>query len=345
MKALAKTKRKEGLELIDVSEPTITNKDDVIVEIKATSICGTDRHIFSFNQWAQERIKKIPLILGHELSGEVVDKGRGVKKIEIGDRVAFESHIFCQKCQTCLSGASHLCDNLEILGIDTDGGFRKYIKVPEKILFKVDFPLSWEEMAVLEPFGNALYCVSPDGEKLDGKSVLIIGCGPAGILSAVASKALGAKKVILLGPDPYRLKLARKMGIKTIDILKGDPEKKALKENNCLKFDIGLEMVGLEKVFHQLLSLVRKCGRISAFGLISGNITLNLTNQIIFQGLTIRGINGRLIPETWNLALSLLRAKKVNFSPLITHRFKLTDFKRAFDVLKRQKAGKVVLIP
>ncbi len=343
MKAIAKTKKEKGLQLIDVREPT-AGLDEVIVEIKAASICGTDVHIYDFDQWAQNRLKNTPLILGHELAGAIVEKGKNAKKIKIGDKVAFESHIFCGKCETCLSGCRHLCDNLKILGIDTDGGFRKYINAPEKILFKMDFDLRWETMALMEPFGNALYCASPSGEKLSGKKVLIMGDGPAGILAAVASRALDAENILLLGKHSERLTLARAIDIDVLNVLDGEIENRIFAKTRGAKFDIGLEMSGAEIGFHQLLKLTRKGGRISAFGLIPENISLNLTDEVIFQGITIQGINGRRIPETWNLAKKLLREKKVDFSRLITHRFALDQFEEAFNIMKRKECGKVIFL-
>lgn len=344
MKAIAKIERRAGLNLIEIAKPKPAD-GEVLIEIKAAAICGTDIHIFDFDVWAETRIKNLPLVLGHELAGVVVEKGKAVKKIKIGDRVALESHIYCGACPTCLHKEFHICDNVKILGINTNGGFAKYISAPEKILFKIDFELYWETMALMEPFGNALYCASPSGEKLSGKKALIIGDGPAGILAAIASRALGAENILLLGINPYRLAIAREMNFDVLNVLDGEVENKVFSQTRGTKFDIGFEMSGSEIGFHQLLKLVRKGGRISAFGLIPGNISLNLTDEVIFQGITICGINGRRIPETWNLAKKLLRENKVDFSRLITHWFALDQFKEAFGLMKRKECGKIILLP
>ncbi len=345
MKAIAKIETGEGLKLISIPEPKIAGSSEVLIEVKAASICGTDIHIYDWDLWAQKRIVNLPLILGHELSGVVVAKGADVERVKIGDRVAVESHIYCNNCQTCAGGNQHICDNLKILGIDVAGGFSKYLVVPEKIVYAIDFDLSFEEMALMEPLGNALYCASPDFSSLENKKVVVMGDGPAGILAAISSKALNALEVVVLGINPYRIKMFSDMGFEAIDV-RGRDIKDFLKEKiRDGKFDVGLEMSGSIVGFRDILNLVKKGGRVSAFGLISGEVSLDITNKVIFQGLTINGINGRKIPDTWILAKELLRNGKINLFPLITHRFELSDFNRAFEIMKRKECGKVALLP
>ncbi len=353
MKAIVKTKREFGAELKDVDVPK-TKPDEVLVKVKATSICGTDVHIYELNDWAKDRIKNIPQILGHEFCGEIVEVGRDVKNFKEGDYVSAETHIYCGYCVQCDNNQRHICGNLKILGVDCNGCFAEYIAVPERVLWKNKLGLPIEIASVQEPLGNAVYCTLPNPkEKIKDKSVLIIGDGPIGILAAAVAKTEKAYPVILVGRHPFRMELALKMGADLVlDDHKMNVEKKILEVTQKLThgqgqgMDIVLEMAGSQKAINQAFKCVRKGGRVSCFGIPSSkNITLNYANSIVFKGTTIYGINGRLIWDTWE-KIGELFDRGLDISPVITHRLPLEKFKEGFKLMMNRPkvSGKVVFV-
>lgn len=346
MKAIVKTRKGFGAELKDVSIPKI-KLDEVLVKVKATSICGTDVHIYEWNDWAKDRIKNIPQILGHEFCGEIVEVGKNVKGFKKDDYVSAETHVYCGKCVQCQNNQRHICGNLKILGVDCNGCFAEYIAVPANVLWKNKPDLPIEVASVQEPLGNAIYSTLPNPkEKIGGKSLLIIGDGPIGLLAASVAKAEGAMPIILAGRHTFRMDLSILMGADlALNEHRVDVEKKILDVTGGQGMDIVLEMAGSQKAIDQAFKCVRKGGRVSAFGIPSSKgITIDYAKDIVFKGVTIYGINGRLLWDTWD-KINELFDRGLDISRIITHKqLPLEEFKQGFELMtKRPKvSGKVV---
>ncbi len=344
MKAILKAGPHPGLEMASVKIPSISD-DEILIKTKAVSVCGTDLHIYKWNDWAQMRINRLPFILGHEFAGEAVEVGRSVKNVSAGDYVSADSHIFCGRCLQCRIGQQHICNNLEILGIDRDGCFAEYVAIPARGVWKNDPDVPPEFASVQDPLGNAVYCTLV--EPVAGKSVLIIGDGPIGLFSAGVARASGASWVGLIGHHPSRMDVASNMGADSL--FHGDDdniEQKIMDITSGNGTDVVLEISGSEKGLKQGLRLLRKGGRISLFGLFPAPVQINLTNQIIFKGITMYGINGRIIFDTWERMHNLLKSGRLDISPVITHRLAFDDFEKGFELLmeRPKKAVKVVMI-
>ncbi|MFB3906925.1 MAG: L-threonine 3-dehydrogenase [Candidatus Eisenbacteria bacterium] len=345
MRAVVKTQARPGAELLQVPIPRI-QPDEVLVRVKATTICGTDVHIYQWNEWAQGRIKNLPQTLGHELAGEVVEVGSTVTTVKPGDFVSCETHIPCLHCVQCLTGQMHICANLKILGVDRDGCFAEYVAVPSIVCWKNDPAIPPEIAAAQEPLGNAVYATLV--EPVTSRSVLIFGDGPTGLFAAGVARASGASIVFLVGVNDARLEIARKMGADVVlDARKDDVRSVVLDRTHGVGADVVLDMVGLQSVLDQGLELVRRGGRFSAFGLPDGRLSIDMNNGVIFKGLRLYGINGRLMFETWLQVSQLLRSGRLDIRPVITHKLPLEEFARGFDLLHEVpiSTGKVVLIP
>jgi threonine 3-dehydrogenase len=360
MKAIVKAGPGEGAELAIMPTPHCGG-DEVLIKVRATSICGTDVHIYKYDNFGKKYVNEFPHILGHEVAGEIVKVGGDVKGLEVGDYVSAETHIPCGHCVQCAGGQGHICANLKILGIHRHGAFAEYISVPGSVVWKNSPGIEPEFATVQEPLGNAVYCALV--EPVGGKSVLIIGDGPTSLLAAGVARAAGAGSVVLLGLQPYRLDIARRMGAdsslqaKRIDphdpaVGTGDdPTVKAVLEaRGGEKFDVVLEMVGAGVTIKQGLCLVRKGGRFSAFGLVGDRepIVINDWNtRVVLGGITIYGINGRLIFDTWHKLDDLLSSGALDISPVVTHLLALEEFEKGFKLMTREpiECGKVVLFP
>lgn len=345
MKAIIKTVAGYGAKLEEVKIPDI-NDNEVLVNVKAASICGTDVHIYEWNKWAQSRIKNLPQILGHEMAGNVVKTGKNVKNIKEGDYVSAETHVSCGHCIQCLNGQKHICSNLIILGVDTNGCFAEYIAVPESVCWK-NSPLIPPHIAsVQEPLGNAVYATLV--EEVAGKTIAIVGDGPIGLFSTAVAKACGASVVFFVGLNSYRLELAKKLGA---DFLINHDNENAvsivLEKTGGYGADVVMDMAGTPGSIDDCFKMVRKGGRFTAFGIPSEPITIDYTNSIVFKGLTLYGINGRLIFDTWIKIREMLESGKLDISPVITHTLKLEEFEKGFDLMtaRTKVCGKVVLIP
>lgn len=345
MRAVVKTSPRAGAELRTVEVPRI-GPDEVLVQVKASTICGTDVHIYDWNEWANGRIgPRIPQTMGHEFSGVVVEAGQACKRIRPGDFVSAETHIPCLGCVPCLTGQMHICSNLKILGVDRNGSFAEYIAVPELVLWKNDPAIPPELAAAQEPLGNAVYATLV--EPVAGRTVLIYGDGPAGLFSVGVARVSGASRIYLVGLSPLRLEIGRKMGADVVlDASKDRVEELVLDETHGGGVDVVLDMVGRQSVLDQGLRLVRKGGRYSAFGLPDGRLSIDLNNGVIFKGVRLLGINGRLMFETWVQMSNLLASGKLDITPVITHRLPLEDFARGFDLLTHEpiQAGKIAFM-
>lgn len=339
MKALVKAKAEEGIWMQDVPEPE-TGYNDVKIKIKKTAICGTDVHIYNWDEWAQETIP-VPMVVGHEYAGEVVEVGQGVTTIKVGDRVSGEGHIVCGQCRNCLGGKQHLCINTVGVGVNRTGAFAEYLVIPEKNVFKLPEHVSDEVAAIFDPFGNAVHtALSFD---MVGEDVLITGAGPIGIMAAAVCQHAGARFVVITDVNDYRLQLAKQVSPKVHAV-------NAAKENlpEAMKtiglnegFDVGLEMSGVPQAFNQMMENMINGGKIALLGIPPAAVPLDL-NHIIFKGLTVKGIYGREMFETW-YKMGMLVQSGVAVERVITHRFGIDDFQTGFDTMRSGQSGKVIL--
>lgn len=342
MKAIVKHHRGFGAEMRTVDIPEIKD-DEVLIKVKATSICGTDVHIYTWDEWAQNRVNP-PYVFGHEFSGEVVKTGSKVTSVEKGDMVSAETHLVCGTCPQCLTGQYHICKNTKIIGVDTQGCFAEYVALPAGNLWKNPKDMPYDVASIQEPMGNAVHTVL-SGD-VTGKTVAVIGCGPIGIMAAGVAKAAGAGQVIALDVNEYRLGLAEKMGATSIiHSLKEDPVKAVLALTGGNGVDVVCEMSGNPIAINQGFKMVTNGGRVSILSLPVKPVEINITDDIVFKGVTVQGITGRQMFRTWQQVSSLLASGQVDVSPMITHHFPLEEFDKGFDLMMKGECGKVVLHP
>jgi threonine 3-dehydrogenase len=341
MRALAKTSAAPGAELIERAIPT-PGAGEVLLRMEAASICGTDYHIYTWDDWAAETVVP-PRILGHELAGRVVACGAGVTRVREGDLVGVESHIVDWTCAQCRAGNEHLCRNLRVIGVHVDGGFAEYVVIPEANAIESN-GLDPSVVALQEPMGNAVHAAFV--EPIEGRSVLVTGCGPIGLCSVGIARAAGASLVIATDTEPYRLELARTMGahlaLDAADPATVDRIRKATGGDGV---EVVLEMSGAQAALDQALSVITRGGRISLLGIFGQPVRLDISNLVIEQGLRIHGVFGRRIYDTWERTQALLRSGALDVSPILTHRFDLADWERGFALIAARHAGKVVLVP
>ncbi|MGB7062578.1 MAG: L-threonine 3-dehydrogenase [Candidatus Zixiibacteriota bacterium] len=344
MLAVMKKERAPGAELEMVDIPKI-KPDEVLVKVKATSICGTDAHIYNWDEWAAGRIKP-PMIFGHECAGDVVQVGDLVRRIEVGDYISAETHIPCGHCFQCLTGKQHICQNLKILGVDIDGCFAEYVAIPEVCAWKNDRNISPETASVQEPFGNATYTVMES--QVSAKIIAIMGDGPIACFATGIARAVGAAHIFAVGEFPYRVDLLKKMGADVaLSILTHDPVKEIMDATSGEGVDVVLEMTGVQGAIDNGFKILKKGGTFTAFGIPSSKIEFDLADGVIFKGANIIGINGRLMFDTWFQLSNLLKYKKVDISPVITHKMPLKDFHQGMEavVSSKKEVGKVVFLP
>ncbi|MFA4973437.1 MAG: L-threonine 3-dehydrogenase [bacterium] len=344
MKSIQKLKAAPGAEIVDAPIPRPTSHQ-VLVRVKATSICGTDIHIYNWDPWSAKRIKP-PMIFGHEFSGEVVEVGSQVEHLAVGDHVSAETHIPCGGCFQCRTGQMHICRDLEILGVDRDGCFAEYVAVPEICCIKNDKSLPWEIASVQEPFGNATYTVSES--RVAGKSVAIFGDGPIGIFAAGIAMAYGATKLIACGMQPFRMGLIKKYSPDhLIDVTKQSPREAIMDITRGEGVDVVLEVSGAESAIHDGLASLKRGGTFTAFGIPSRPLQMDFAEELIFKGVRLIAINGRRMFGTWYEVANLLNSGRVEIGHVITHEFKLEKIDKAMEMLnaKEIKAGKIVLKP
>lgn len=338
MKALVKKYSKPGIWLEDVPEPEV-GMHDVLIKVKKTAICGTDIHIYNWDEWSQKTIP-VPMVTGHEFVGEVAAIGSDVHDVKIGDLVSAEGHVVCGKCRNCLAGRRHLCKDTSGIGVNRPGAFAEYISVPRGNIWKCDPSIPLDVLSIFDPLGNAVHTALK--YSVLGEDVLITGAGPIGIMAAAIVRHVGARHVVITDVNPYRLELAKKMGVtRAVDVTKQTiPE--VMKELGMKEgFDVGLEMSGNGKAFSDMLESMFHGGKIALLG-IQGPDTKIDWNNIVFNGITLTGIYGREMFETWYLMTSLVQSG-LDISPIITHRFHYTDYLEGFEIMKSGKSGKVIL--
>lgn len=345
MKAIGKWKAAPGAQLVEVPIPQIGN-GELLVKVKGASICGTDVHIYEWDEWAQGRIKP-PLVTGHECCGHVVEVGPGVTGFAEGDLVSLESHIPCGLCAVCRTGLQHICTNLKILGVDTAGVYADYVKIPAICAWKNDPSLPIEIATVMEPMGNAVYASLC--EPVSGTAVLITGCGPVGLFATIVCRAAGASRIFAVDVNPNRLEMAKALGAhETLDARDSDAVVKRVREaTGGDGADVVLEMSGAPSAIRTGFKALRKGGRFTAFGLPSKPVEIDFNNDIIFKGARVIGINGREMFQTWYKMAGLVRSGTLDPRPVITHKFPLAEFDQAMATMRAKdgKVGKVMLIP
>ena len=342
MLAVVKPARRAGAEIRDVKVPSF-GPNDVLVKVKVASICGTDLHIYDWDAWAQKRIHP-PLIPGHEFCGTVTAVGSEVTTVKEGDFVSAEMHVACGKCFQCRIGESHICQNVKIIGIDADGAFAEYVRIPESNIWKIDPAIPADYASVLDPLGNAVHTVLA-GE-VAAKTVAIVGCGPIGLFSIAVARAVGAAQVFAIEINEHRAELARKMKADyVLNPTKEDVKKIAFDTTDGVGVDVVLEMSGKTPGIRLGFDILRLGGRVSLLGIPSKPVELNFAEDLIFKGATVQGINGRLMYKTWYQMQALLKNGKLDLSPVITDRISMRDFDRGVERLKSGQASKILLYP
>ncbi len=338
MKALVKSKAEAGIWLDDIAEPTVGH-NDVLIKIRNTAICGTDIHIYHWDDWAQKTIP-VPMAIGHEFMGEIVELGGEVRGYHRGERVSGEGHITCGHCRNCRAGKRHLCRNTVGVGVNRPGCFAEYLAIPAVNAFKLPDVIDDDVASILDPLGNAVHtALSFD---LVGEDVLITGAGPIGVMAAAVARHVGARFVVITDVNDYRLSLAAAMGATRTVNVRHEPLDDVMSELGMTEgFDVGMEMSGNATAFRDLLQAMHHGGRIAALGIPPEPFAVDW-NQIIFKGLIVKGIYGREMYETWYKMASMLQSG-LAIAPIITHRYAIDQFDSAFKVMDSGQSGKVIM--
>jgi threonine 3-dehydrogenase len=341
MRALGKERPGPGVELVERPLPS-PRTGEVLLRIEAASICGTDYHVYSWDQWAQENFHP-PRVLGHEIAGTVVQLGADVSRVREGDLVGVESHVIDGTCAQCRRGDTHLCRNLKVVGFDLDGGYAQYMVLPEENAIESN-GLDPAIVALQEPMGNAVHAAFV--EPIEGRTVLVTGCGPIGLCAVGIARAAGASRVFATDTEAYRLELARRMGADVaLDATNAETVDQLLSETDGDGVEVLLEMSGAEPALTQGLRALTRGGRVSLLGIYPRPVTVDVSDLVIQKGARLYGIFGRRIYDTWERTQELLRSGKLDVGPIITHTLSLDEFERGFELIASRHAGKVVFIP
>ena len=337
MLAIRKGSATKGVAMYEIEEPEVP-EGWALVKVLKSSICGTDVHIYQWNEWSQKRMKP-PVTIGHEFVGKVLKVNKGTGRVKEGDIVSAESHVVCHVCRMCRRNMYHACENTRIIGVHMDGAFAEYVAIPEENLVKLPASVPLEAGSVLEPFGNAVHTVQ--SVDVRGKRVVVTGAGPIGVMAIPVAKALGAVEIIATDLSDYRLKLASDVGADVvINVKEQDPVQIVQDLGGA---DVVLEMSGSEKALNQGLEMIVAGGEMAILGLPDNRVSLDLANNVVSKGITIRGITGRRLWETWDLGVSLVSSGKVDLKKVITHQFDFKDYEAAFSAMMSGNSGKVVL--
>jgi len=340
MKALVKKHAEEGLWLDDVPVPEVGN-NDVLIKIKRTAICGTDVHIYNWDEWAQQTIP-VPMTTGHEFSGEIVDMGANVTGLKVGDIVSGEGHIVCERCRNCLAGRRHLCPNTIGVGVNRTGCFAEYLAIPAKNVFRPNMTIPLDVLACFDPYGNAVHTAL--SFNMVGEDVVITGAGPIGIMAAMVAAHCGARNIVITDINDYRLDLAKSIVPRAIaiNVAKEEISREFMRNLGILEgFDVCLEMSGSPDAFRDILGKMINGGHIAMLGIMPDGTGIDWT-KVVFKGLFIKGIYGREIFETWYKGVMMVQTG-LPLEKIITHRFHYTEFQKGFDVMRSGKSGKVIL--
>jgi len=338
MKALAKLKPEQGIWMTDVAKPELGH-NDLLIKIRKTAICGTDIHIYNWDDWAQSTIP-VPMVVGHEYVGEVVGIGQEVRGFDLGDRVSGEGHITCGHCRNCRGGRTHLCRNTTGVGVNREGAFAEYLVIPAFNAFKLPDDISDDLASIFDPFGNAVHtALSFD---VVGEDVLITGAGPIGIMAAAVCKHVGARNVVITDVNEYRLDLARQMGVtRAVNVAKESLDDVMADLKMTEGFDVGLEMSGVPMAFNDMLDKMNHGGKVAMLGIPPNDMSIEW-GKVIFKGLVIKGIYGREMFETWYKMAALIQSG-LDLTPIITHHYSIDDFQAGFDMMRSGMSGKVIL--
>jgi threonine 3-dehydrogenase len=338
MKALVKSQRAPGIWLENVPEPKVGH-NDVKIRIRKTAICGTDIHIYSWDSWAQKTIP-VPMAVGHEYSGEIVEIGSEVQGFQVGDRVSGEGHITCGYCRNCRAGRRHLCRNTTGVGVNRAGSFADYLVIPAFNAFKLPESITDEVASILDPFGNATHTAL--SFNLVGEDVLITGAGPIGIMATAIARFVGARHIVVTDVNDFRLGLAKRMGASRAINVARESLDATMKDLGMQEgFDVGLEMSGNPSAFRDLLRTMHHGGNVALLGIPPDNTSIDW-NEVIFKGLVIKGVYGREMFETWYKMAAMLQSG-LDITPIITHRLPLSEYREGFEIMKSGQSGKVIL--
>ncbi len=338
MKALVKNKAEKGIWLMDVPEPSVGH-NDVLVKVKKTAICGTDIHIYNWDDWAKQTIP-VPLVIGHEFVGEIVEIGADVEGLKIGDRVSGEGHIACGFCRNCRAGRRHVCRKNVSVGVTRNGCFAEYVVIPAVNAYPIPASIPDNEAAILDPFGNAAHTAL--AFNVVGEDVLITGAGPVGIMAVAVARHVGARHIVITDVNEYRLEIAKKMGASLALNAQKTTLKQAMEMLDMREgFDVGLEMSGNPKAFADMLTFMNHAGKVALLGFLPRETQIDW-NHIIMKGLQVKGIYGREMFETWYKMITMLQSG-LTISPVITHEFAVQDYQAAFDTMLSGKSGKVIM--
>lgn len=338
MKALVKAKREPGIWMEDVAVPEY-GVNDVLIKIEKTAICGTDIHIYSWDDWAQATIP-VPMTVGHEFYGKIVEVGSEVKGLKVGQRVSGEGHLTCGLCRNCRAGKRHYCRNTLGVGVNRPGCFAEYLSLPAANVLALPDDITGDQASILDPFGNATHCAL--AFNVVGEDVLITGAGPIGIMAVAVARFIGARHVVITDVNDHRLELARKMGATRAVNVKYQPIREVMDELGMAEgFDVGLEMSGNPMALNDMVKSMNHGGSIAMLGIPPQETPMDW-NQVIFKSLTVRGIYGREMFETWYKMIAMLQSG-LDLSPVMTHHFPVADYQNAFQIMASGQSGKVIL--
>jgi threonine 3-dehydrogenase len=338
MRALVKAKAEPGIWMERVPVPEI-GPNDVLIKVKKSAICGTDVHIYNWDEWAQKTVP-VPLVTGHEFVGEIAEVGSAVTEYHVGQRVSGEGHIVCGHCRNCRAGRGHLCRNTLGVGVHRPGSFAEFLALPQHNVVPIPDSIPDEVAAIFDPLGNAVHtALSFD---LIGEDVLVTGAGPIGIMGALVAQAVGARKVVITDINPTRLELARKLGIRHVVDASSEPLAEVMRQVGMTEgFDVGLEMSGSARAFRDMIDVMNNGGKIAILGIAPTGFEIDW-NKVIFKMLTLKGIYGREMFETWYKMIALVQGP-LDVSGLITHRIGIDDYQSGFDAMRNGLAAKVVM--
>lgn len=349
MLAVAKTKPEPGVAVIETGIPSI-GCDEVLIQVAASAICGGDLKIYrwdpdSMKKWARLKTFAFPRILGHELSGTIVDVGQDVADLSIGEKVTAESHVFCGRCAFCRSGRPHLCADDRLLGVGLDGGFAEYVALPASVVVKIPSHLSFEQGALLEPLGVALHAMEASG-LIVGDRVVVLGCGPVGLYAALLARAAGASQIVLTDVSPYRTRLAANLGFEAILHESHQPAaEQVLAALDAHRAEVVFDAAGAPTTVSQALEIVATSGQVVLIGTFRGSGMVDTSTHVVHREVSLTGISGRRIFGTWKRVLDVVSSGLVDPTAVVTHRFALTEAPEAFALAAQGQAGKVLLLP
>ena len=343
MTAVVKDRPEKGFTITKKQLSTHLKPDEVLIKVKTASFCGTDFHIYEYDEWAKKRLD-LPLTVGHEFSGEIIKIGDDVKTVHVGDVVSAETHIICNECEFCKRGEGHICENTEIIGVDTDGCFAGYVKIPAANCFVNSKDADALHLSVQEPLGNAVHTMSHFDIK--DKDVVVLGCGPLGLMGVDLARVYGAKKIIAIEINEYRRNLALELGADIIiNPLEEDVISRVLEETDGRGVDVVGEFSGNKTAIEQCFKYIKPGGGLSLLGIPSKDITIDLATDVVFKGISIYGVVGRKIYETWHQVKDLIDRKVLNLDKIITHVMPLSDVEKAAEIMRSGDSGKIVLVP